>query len=182
MSSVLRTTRTPTTRPRITSTDSTSATMLFHFHSWSNAMNRPGAEQHRDDALADDQRAARERRQGRLLGGLELVVVLVVLEVGVCVCVGVGVAELEVVEAAHRRAGPSHRRPCRRRTACPADERRYDGSSSASSSASGAVAAAIAGRVRPRSVATAVDRVVGIVVDVDRVGLISSAPTPDLPG
>ena len=41
MSSVLRTTRTPTTKPRITSTESTRAMMLFHFHSWSNAMNRP---------------------------------------------------------------------------------------------------------------------------------------------
>ena len=41
MSSVLRTTRTPTTKPRMTSTASTSAMMLFHCHSWSKARNRP---------------------------------------------------------------------------------------------------------------------------------------------
>src|ERR1700754_3168003 len=41
MSSVLRTTRTPTTRPRMTNTDNTKAMMWSHLHSWSNAMNSP---------------------------------------------------------------------------------------------------------------------------------------------
>ena len=47
--------------------------MLFHFHSWSNAMNRPAPNSDREDALADDPRAAqrtttsgaRRRRRNR---------------------------------------------------------------------------------------------------------------------
>ena len=41
MSSVLRTTHTPATRPRITRIASTMATRLFHCHSWSKARNSP---------------------------------------------------------------------------------------------------------------------------------------------
>ncbi len=79
MSSVLRTTRTPTTSPRITSTDKHERDDVVPLPQLVERDEQPGTQCHGQNALADDQRPRDQRRMFGLAGGPDHHVVIVVL-------------------------------------------------------------------------------------------------------